>query len=127
MRISTMQLFRQGIENIHRQQSLVAATQREVASGKRIETAADDPAGATRLLELRQSLALTRQFVKNAELVTGRLSLEETALASTGNLLQRVRELAVQANSGALDSANHRAIAIEINERLGELNNCSEL
>jgi flagellar hook-associated protein 3 FlgL len=121
MRISTAQLYQQGLDAMQRQQVQLARTQQQVASGERLLAPADDPAAAKRILDLNQSLALQDVYRNNADSATSRLSLEDTALESVTNLLQRVRELAVQGNNDTLTQSDRKALALEVNERLGEL------
>jgi flagellar hook-associated protein 3 FlgL len=121
MRISTALLFGQGVKAIQEQQAALARTQQQVATGKRILSPADDPAAAKRLMDLDQSLALTRQYTRNADTATNRLSLEDSALEGATNLLQRVRELAIQSNNAVLTDADRGALAEELAGRLGEL------
>ena len=67
MRVSTAQMYRQGVQSMLQQQDALARTQLQVASGKRILAPADDPAGAKQLLDIEQSLGLTRQYLRNAD------------------------------------------------------------
>ena len=121
MTISSAQLFAQGIGAILAQQAKVGHTQQQVSSGKRIIHPADDPAAAKRLLDLDQALGLTRRFIANADVAANRLGLIESTLDRVANLLQRVRELAIQAGNPVLNAGDRQAIATEIDERLGEL------
>ena len=82
---------------------------------------ADDPIGAKRLLDLAQSLGLNEQYKENADSATTRLTLEESALGAATNVLQRVRELTVQANSSVLSDGDRRALGQEVAQRLAEL------
>ncbi len=121
MRISTAQTFTRSLTAMLDSQSEMAKAQQQVASGKRILSPADDPAGAKRVLDLNQALAATQQFQRNADTANSRLVLEDNALTSANNLLQRVRELAIQANNAHLTDADRSAIAGEVNARQGEL------
>jgi flagellar hook-associated protein 3 FlgL len=86
-----------------------------------VQTPADDPVAAVHILELQRALQESDQFGKNADAASNRLTLEEHALADVGTLMQRVHELAIQANNASVDSAGRRIIATEIRERLDEL------
>ena len=121
MRISTNELFRQGTGAILEQQAKLSKTQLQLASGQRILTPADDPAGAVRALMLGQTIEVTRQFQLNADVATARLGLEDRVLEGVTNALQRVRELAVQGNNQALGTEDRAAIAVELRQRLDEL------
>ncbi len=121
MRISSSQIFNRGLNAILDQQSAVSKSQLRVATGKRILTPADDPAGAKKILDLNETLELTRQYQSNAATATSRLASEDSVLDRVTNVLQRARELAIQGNNSTLTSTDRQAIAAELEERLGEL------
>ena len=121
MRISTLNIERAGISSILDQQSKLSYTQEQVASGKRIVNPSDDPADATRILDLKKSQARTEQYQDNIVLAENRLSREDTALSNVVDVLQRVRELAIQGLNDTQGSSNRASIAGEIRQRLDEL------
>jgi len=122
MRVSTTLIFQQGLQNMLQKQSDLLDVQNQLSTGKRITTPSDDPSGASRIIDLNEALAQITQFGENASYATQQLNLEESALNSSTIVLQRVRELAVQAaNTGVNDLQSETAIASEIQERLGEL------
>ncbi len=121
MRISTSQIFTQGLDAILKQQSSAARTQIEVATGKRILTASDDPTGATKALNKRDMLAQTEQYELNIMSARNSIVLEESVLGNVSDVLQRVRELAVGANNGTLTDEERFVMAVELDERLNEL------
>ena len=122
MRISTNMIFQQGLSNMLNQQSELLKTQDQVSSGKKNKLPSDDPSAASRVLDLNESIAQLKQFGRNADFATQRLNLEEVALSSSVDALQRVRELAVQAaNTGVQDVQSNHAIAAELRQKLSEL------
>ncbi|MEQ6341987.1 MAG: flagellar hook-associated protein FlgL [Gammaproteobacteria bacterium] len=121
MRISTNQMQQQGVNSMLEQQALLAKTQLQVSTGKRILTPADDPAAAAQVLNLMQEKEVTGQYQSNADAARGRLSLEEQALTGAGDVMQRLKELAIQANNSTLNNANRASIAAEARLRLDEL------
>lgn len=121
MRISTNQLQQQGINSMLEQQGKLSKTQLQVSTGRRILTPADDPAAASQVLGLTQQKEVVGQYQSNADAASARLSLEEGVLAGVGDLLQRVRELAVQANNASLSNGDRASIAQEVRQRLDEL------
>ena len=123
MRISSIQAFNNGVNGIGRNYSDVIRTQEQISSGKRILTPADDPVASVRLLQLEQQQALLTQYKDNLTAAKNSLTQEETTLNSTVSVLQRIRELAVQAGGGALSAADRKSIAKELSEREGELLN----
>jgi flagellar hook-associated protein 3 FlgL len=103
------------------QQSVLSKTQQQIASGKRVQTPADDPVAAVHILELQRALAESDQFNRNADMAKNRLTLEEQALADANTVITRVRELTVQGNNGSVDVASRRMLATEVRSRLREL------
>ncbi len=121
MRISTSQTYQQAISNILDQQAQLIKTQLQLGSGRRLLTAADDPAAASQILGVQQTLSSTTQYQANGNAVRARLGLEESALTNVGELLQHVRTLAVQANNATQTNETRAAIAVEVRARLDEL------
>ncbi|MDP1707779.1 MAG: flagellar hook-associated protein FlgL [Gammaproteobacteria bacterium] len=121
MRISTAQAQQQGINSILNQQAQLNKTQQQLATGQRILTPSDDPAGASRVLELTQAVSVNDQYQSNIDAARTRLNLEESTLNNVNSLLQNVRTLAVQANNSTLNNSDRASIALEIRQRLDEL------
>ena len=121
MRVSTLTMQQSTVANLLQQQAELSRTQNEVASGRKLQSPADDPAGATRAIDLQRALSASEQFASNSSIATNRLSFEEQALADAGNVLQRVRELALQANNSVLDDTSRRMINAELTSRVQEL------
>ena len=99
-------------------QRRLADTQNQVSTGKRINKPSDDPLAAARIGQLDVSLARLDQYQANGIVARNQLGLEEETLANVIDNLQRVRELAVQANNAVLDNANRATIAAELRQRL---------
>jgi flagellar hook-associated protein 3 FlgL len=121
MRISTAALHSTAIDSLLNQQSALSKTQSQVASGKSIQSPADDPIGAVHVLELQRALSESGQYGRNADAATTRLSTEEQALSDAGGLLQRVRELVLSANNGTMDPTALNAVATEMSSRVQEM------
>jgi len=122
MRISTQSFYGSALAAMLDQQAVLSKTQVQVATGKRVNTPADDPIAAVHILELERTQLETDQFGKNGEIVRSRLNLEEQALADAGTVLQRVRELALQAaNTATMSDTDRRSVATEIVQRRQEL------
>lgn len=121
MRISTHQSFLTGLRSLLEGQANVTNLQEQIATGKRIDTPADDPIAAPQIIALNRQVNLLEQFQANANLAKNRLNLEESTLDGVTNSLQRVRQLAVQAGDGALDFGSRQGIAVELRQRVEEL------
>jgi len=123
MRISSIQAFNNGVSGLGRNYSNLIRTQEQISSGNRILTPADDPVASVRLLQLEQQQAVLGQYKENLTAAKNSLTQEETTITSVVNVLQRIRELAVQAGGGALSADDRKSIAKELSEREGELLN----
>ncbi|WP_417779642.1 flagellar hook-associated protein 3 [Stutzerimonas xanthomarina] len=121
MRISTLQAFNNGVAGIQRNYSNATRTQEQISTGNRILTPADDPVASVRLLQLEQQQNVLSQYNSNLTAAKNSLTQEEVTLNSVNTVLQRVRELAVQAGNGALDPQDRKSIAAELGEREDEL------
>jgi flagellar hook-associated protein 3 FlgL len=120
-RVSTAGQHSSAISQILKQQTALTKTQQQVASGQRIQTPADDPIGSTRVLAMEQQQSQLEQYGSNADILASRLGVGEQALSELGNLLQRARDLTVQAGNGALDDVSLKSIATELKSRSQEL------
>lgn len=121
MRIATSHLFQSTSLAITQQQSGIAKVQEQIATGKRLLRPSDDPAGATRVLDLTQGIERMEQFAKNAGAAEQRLTVEDTVLGSVTNSLQRVRELALAASSGLQSSEERAAYRAEVEQLVDQL------
>lgn len=121
MRISTLQAFNNGVSGLQRNYANATRTQEQISTGNRILTPADDPVASVRLLQLEQQQSVLGQYNANLTAAKNSLTQEEVTLNSANTILQRVRELAVQAGNGALSAGDRKSIAAELGEREDEL------
>jgi flagellar hook-associated protein 3 FlgL len=117
MRISTIQTFNTGVNNMQRVSGLAKETQNQISTGRKFLSPSDDPVAATRILQLNQELASRGQYQKNITAVTNRLALEESVLTGISDVMQRIRELTVQAGDGSLNVDDRRALGQEVQTR----------
>lgn len=116
MRIASSQWFRQSMSSLMEQQAAAAKTQQQLASGKRLLKASDDPVAASRAVDVSRAVNKLSQYERNSVQTENRLRLQEAAVGGSLDVLQRVRELAVQANSGTQSDDTRGAIAAEVEQ-----------
>ncbi|MGB5346225.1 MAG: flagellar hook-associated protein FlgL [Woeseia sp.] len=121
MRVSTYGSFLNGLHAMQRLQEALDFSQRQISSGRRIQNPSDDPIGSARSIEIGEALSRLQQFDRNGTIATNRLQQEEVALQASNNVLQRVRELALQANNATQSDETRRLIAVEMREQLDNL------
>jgi len=116
MRVSTSYIFDQNLTAMLNQQTELAKTQLQVSTGKRILNPSDDPAGSVQILNLQREFSVTEQYLTNADKAENKQTLEEGSLQSATDILQRVRELAVQGLNDTNTQTDRQAIAAEMNQ-----------
>lgn len=116
MRISTNQAFGNSLTSLQDIYSDLLQTQEQVSTGKRVQTAADDPVAATRILNLQQDNALLDRYRENITLATNNISEQESLLDATLVAVQRLEELTIRAGDGALSNIDRIAISEETQE-----------
>jgi flagellar hook-associated protein 3 FlgL len=121
MRISTAGIHNAALGQMMAKSAALAKTQNQIAAGTRILTPADDPIGAAQALELDRSLAESQQQAKNTTAATNRLSLEEQTMGDATSLMQRIRDLTVEANNPTLDDGARKSILSEVQVRYQDL------
>ncbi|HZX71651.1 MAG TPA: flagellar hook-associated protein FlgL [Rhodanobacter sp.] len=129
MRLSTNWMFQQSVNTMLNQQSALAATQNQVTSGKRINVASDDPAGAGMVVNLNHILAANTQYSANIDNANTRLSTEQSTLTSVTNVLNSVRSMAVQGINGTLAPSDRSDMAtqlVQMRDQLVQLANTTD-
>ena len=92
-----------------------------LSTGKRINGASDDAAGVAIASRLTAEVRGTNQAIRNAMDAQALIDTAEGAQLEVVNLLQRMRELAVQAASDTNDTSDRTAIASEITALTAEI------
>ncbi|QYF92019.1 flagellar hook-associated protein FlgL [Massilia sp. PAMC28688] len=121
MRIATSTMYEAGTSQLGTLQSKMARTQQQLATQKRMLTAADDPIASARALEVTQSKSVNSQFAVNRQNARSSLSEVELSLTSATTLLQDVQSLAVKANNGVLSQADRESLAVELEGHLEDM------
>jgi flagellar hook-associated protein 3 FlgL len=106
------------------QQSLgtLSKLQETASSLKRIGVPSDDPAGTADSIRVRAEQNAVAQFSRNINDGNSWLTIVDTALGKTGDIMKRVRDLTVQgANDGALSATQKEAIAVELESLRADL------
>ena len=93
-----------------------------LSSGKRINSAIDDAAGLQISQRLTAEIRGFNQAARNAADAQSLLATAEGAYAEIHNILQRLRELAVQGASGTNSTADRTALNSEVSSLEAEIN-----
>ena len=109
-------------------QSLQTAMER-LSTGKRINSAKDDAAGLAIASSMTSQIRGMNQAIRNSNDGISLAQTAEGALNEVTNMLQRVRELAVQSSSGTYsdsDRANLQAEVSQLSAQIGDILNKTE-
>ena len=87
-----------------------------LSTGLRINSAADDAAGFAISEKMRSQISSLNLAMRNSMDGISLLETAEGALGETNSMLQRMRELCVQASNGTLTSQDRQYIQLEIDE-----------
>src|ERR1041384_6628607 len=96
------------------------------SSGFRINRAADDAAGLSISEGLRSQTGGLKVAVRNAQDAISVVQTAEGALNETTSMLQRMRDLAVQANNASLDDSAKKAANAEFTQLAAEIDRVSD-
>ena len=116
MRISTSQYYETTAANYQRGYDDTLKTSAEASSLVKVNTAADDPVGSARLLQLGQQSAALTQYASNISSLKGSYSQSETALTSIQSAMQSAQEIALSASNGINTDADRKDFAQQLGQ-----------
>lgn len=100
---------------------MLGTAMERLSSGKRINSAADDAAGLAIVNSMTSQIRGMNQGVRNANDGISLAQTAEGALNEVTNMLQRVRELAVQAGSDTYADTDRDNIQVEVDELTAQI------
>ncbi|MBI5833616.1 MAG: flagellin, partial [Armatimonadetes bacterium] len=102
-------------------QAELGGVMERLSSGYRINKAADDAAGLAISEKLRAQVRGLTQASRNAQDRISVIQTAEAALGESGSILQRMRELSVQAANDTLTTGDRANIQAEVDALLAEV------
>ncbi|NHN33872.1 flagellin N-terminal helical domain-containing protein [Paenibacillus agricola] len=101
--------------------ALMQKSTEKLSSGLRINRAGDDAAGLAISEKMRGQIRGLDQASRNAQTGISLIQTTEAALSTTHNILQRMRELAVQASSDSYTNSDRSQIQKEVDQLKSEI------
>jgi len=114
MRITHGMMTDTTLANIQRNYARTEQLQRQITSGSRITRPSDDPIGAAHVLSFQESLDMTEQYLSNIDQANSWLNTTDSALNTVTSVVQRARELAVQAATDSFSAQDRAVIQAEV-------------
>src|SRR5688572_2540816 len=108
--------------NLNTSQSSLSTALQRLSSGLRINSARDDAAGLAISQRLTSQINGLNQAVRNANDGISLAQTAEGALQESGNILQRIRQLAIQSANDSNSAADRKALQAEVSQLTSELN-----
>jgi len=105
--------------------SSIARSSERLSSGLRINRAADDAAGLAISEKMRSQIRGLNQASTNSQDGISLIQTAEGALQETHNMLQRMRQLALQASNDTLQPEDRDKIALELTQIIAEIDGTS--
>jgi len=121
LRINTNVAALNTARNLRRNTNSLNRSLERLSSGLRINRAADDAAGLAIAEGFRSQVRGTQVAQRNAQDGISLVQTTEGALTENANILQRIRELAVQAANGTNSTENRSALNLEVGQLLAQI------
>lgn len=114
------------VSQLGRSQKNLASSLEKIASGRRINKAADDAAGMTIADSLLSQAQGTGQALRNANDAISMAQVADSALGESTALVQSIREKSMQATNASQTTETRQALQNDINKSLTQLNKIAE-
>ena len=122
MQIFTNSLSQFSSRLLTQNDSMVSKSVQRLSSGLRVNSATDDAAGLAISERMQSNVRGDRQALRNTNDAISMLQTAEGALSEVNNMLQRIRELGVQANNSTNTKTDREALQAEAKQLMDEMN-----
>ncbi|MEC2071267.1 flagellar hook-associated protein FlgL [Alkalihalophilus marmarensis] len=116
MRVTQMMLSTSSLKHISQGYNRLANLQDQLATGKRITKASQDPVVAMKGMRYRSQVTEVGQFQRNLREVYNWVDSADSALDEATQTVQRIRELATQASNDTYEATQRANIAKEVKQ-----------
>lgn len=116
MRVTQSMLSNNMLKNLSNSYSRLGKLQDQISTQKKFTKPSDDPVAAMMGMNYRSDVSKIEQYTRNIGEVNNWVNSTDDALNHAVNVLQRARELTVQASNGTYEGDQRQAIAEEIQQ-----------
>ena len=113
-RMSSAQMHHGSLNVIFDAQARLQKTQEALATGKKVNSASDDPVASAQIIAVRAELNRLEVMQKNVNTAYDELAMTEASLSTAEDLISRAREIAVQGANSVLGPEDRAILATEI-------------
>lgn len=115
-RISSFHNYQSVQNDIRRQESKVHHNQAQLASGKKLLSASDNPLATHYIQNVGQQEEQLRQYLDSIVLVRNRLEHQEVIIANTESFADQAKRTVMEMINGSLSPEDREAMARELQE-----------
>ena len=112
--------------NLNQTENMLSQSMQRLSSGLKINSAADDVAGYAISESLQSQVNGLNQASENIQDAVALAQTAQGALNDVNQMLQRVRELAVQYSNGTTSEEDQKAIISEVSQLVDEIKRVGE-
>jgi len=116
MRVTQSMLSNNMLRNLSNNYNKMGKLQDQLGSKSKITRPSDDPVVAMLSLGYRDNLNKVQQYSRNISEANNWLDSTDDAISQGVKVLQRIRELTVQASTGTYEQSQRGAIAVEVDQ-----------
>lgn len=121
MRVTSNAQIERSLYDITSVGARLQRVQQDLSTGVRLHRPSDDPASVARSLVLKKTMAQNSQYLKNIQAASGFVQVSNTAASNYIDVLQRLRNLAIQGANGSYRTEDKAAILQEVSQLRDEL------
>jgi len=121
MRVTNQMLSNNFLRDMRTNLNNLSTIQNQMASGKQINKPSDDPAKASKIMQMYSEIDSNKQYNSNIKNTANWLDVTDTTLDRVGKVIGRIDELLVSTGGSANDLSSRKTIKDEINQRVEEL------
>lgn len=116
LRITQQTLDSRVLADLRLTQARAAQTQQQISSQKRIGRPSDDPFGTHVAIDRRRELDEIKGYQSTADGANAWTQASDGALRSVSDLIQRARELTIEASNGTADAKDRQIVTQELTQ-----------
>ena len=121
MRITNKMLSNNFLRDMRTNLNNLSTIQTQMATGKQINKPSDDPAKASKIMQMYSEIDANKQYNENITNTSNWLDMTDSTLGQVGSVTTRIQELLVSAGKAGYGPDEKAAIKYEINQKVGEL------
>lgn len=113
-RITQRMLTQGSLDSVQGGLARLARVQEQLSTGRVLNRPSDDPTDTTAAMRVRTAIGNQEQYARNAQDGLGWLTQIDSTLGQVTDSVRKARDLAISANSGALNQVAREALATEV-------------